>query len=191
MKGKKVPPPKDVENELKKLYKNLPFLNWARLRFIGNLRVLTISYIIGIFLALPKTLGTEISAYLRHPWIIWPLVLFVICVGLGNVIYELACPVIVKKFESPAVFYENQLRIKKLQKETYPDDPFDASLYHVGTAYYDDLKTYPPLRWCACILYGIGLLALLFLLIVNFFYLWWASVPSDAIFCRGALTVVR
>jgi hypothetical protein len=154
----------DIEKELLSLNSQLSRWHWGRLRFIGNLRVLSVSYIIGAAVALPKLLGQEdILDYLHNPYIIWPLGIFVVGVSLGNLIYELFCPVIIKKFENLPVFYENQLRIKKIQKETYPGDPFNASLLHVGREYIKELGSGAVARFLALGLYVVSALALLFL----------------------------
>jgi hypothetical protein len=154
----------DVEKELESLYSQTSRLHWGRLRFIGSLRVLSVSYIIGAAVALPKLLGKQdILSFLHNPYIICPLAIFMVGVSLGNLLYELFCPVIIKKFESLAVFYENQLRIKKIQQETYPNDPFHANLLHVGREYINKLGSGRVARLLALALYIISFLALLFL----------------------------
>jgi hypothetical protein len=156
--------PGNIEKELEKLYSGISRLHWGRLRFIGSFRVLSVSYIIGAAVALPKLLGQDsISSYLHNPYIIGPLAVFVLGAGLGNLLYELFCPAIIKKFENLAVFYENQLRIKKIQNETYPHDPFKANLLHVGQEYIKELGSGAAARFLAFGLYVVSFLALLFL----------------------------
>ncbi len=150
--------------QLEELRRGIPALHWGRLRFIGSLRVLSISYIIGAAVALPKLLGEDdLLSFLHNPYIIGPLAIFVVGVGLGNLIYELFCPATVKKFESLAVFYETQLKIKKIQMETYPQDPFEANLLHVAGSYIEDLGSFQAARGLAFGLYVASLAALLFL----------------------------
>ena len=172
--------PGNVENELEKLYSRISRLHWGRLRFIGSFRVLSVSYIIGAAVALPKLLGQDsISSYLHNPYIIGPLAVFVLGAGLGNLLYELFCPAIIKKFENLAVFYENQLRIKKIQNETYPHDPFKANLLHVGQEYIKELGSGAAARFLAFGLYLVSFLALLFLAVSLYIFTGlWAAPPA-------------
>jgi hypothetical protein len=153
----------DINARIAELRKTIPILHWGRLRFIGSLRTLSVSYIVGAAVALPRLAGTDdLRIYLDDPQIMGSLIAFVVGVSLGNLVYDLFCPVIVKKFESLVIYYENQLRIKRLQLETYPDDPFEASLLHVAEHYIGDLGSRPAARLICLALYVTGFLALLY-----------------------------
>lgn len=155
----------DINKRIEELSKTIPRLHWGRLRFIGSLRSLSVSFVIGLVLALPELIGTNIKEYIKTPQVLWPMVIFVIGIGLAYLSYEIFCPVIIKKFHSLADFYQHQLGIKKLQIETYPDDPYKADLVHVSEHYIKLLSQKTVARWVTAMFYVVGFLSLLYLLI--------------------------
>lgn len=155
--------PDDVEKRIDALIETMPRFHWGRLRFIGNLRTLVVSYVIGLAVALPDLLGSDLKQYIKNPELLVPMIVFVIGVGLAYLCYELFCPTIVKRFENLPDFYEHQLNIKKIQMETYPNDPFKADLMHVAQHYIEALDEKYPARYLAIALYLIGFLSLLLL----------------------------
>ncbi|RIK32637.1 MAG: hypothetical protein DCC56_02150 [Anaerolineae bacterium] len=160
----KTPKQEDFDKELDRLRKTIPRVHWGRLRFIGNVRNLSVSIMIGLALALPDLIGTDLVKYLKNPQLINSLLVFITANGLAYLFYEIFCPPIIKKFESLADFYEHQLNIKKLQLETYPKDPFEANLQHVAKHYIRNLGQYNIARWITLILYIVGFGALIYLL---------------------------
>ena len=155
-----------VEQSIRARQAKVPKLNWNRLRFIGSLRVLILSYIVGLVAALPNLIGTELREHISNPTFLWLLILFVSGFGLAYLFYELFCPPVLKKFENLPDFYEHQLTIKKLQQEAYPADPFDADLLHVASQYYADQGRRPPARYLTLAFYLVGFAAFLFLHLV-------------------------
>jgi len=155
----------DIEKKISDLAKTIPKLHWGRLRFIGSLRTLIVSYIAGLAVALPDLIGTDLKQYIKNPQILLPMIVFVAGVALAYLFYEFFCPTIVKRYENLPDFYEHQLNIKKLQIETYPSDPFKADLMHVAEHYIKALGKYRVARYITITLYIISFLALLFLLV--------------------------
>lgn len=151
-----------VEEKIAELRKTIPKLHWGRLRFVGSLRVLSVSYVLGLAVALPNLVGTGVTSYLTSPCILWPMASYVGGVSLANLFYHLFCPAIVQKFENLSDFYEHQLGIKKLQMETYPSDPFVANLLHVSEHYIKALGSRAAARVVSLGLYIASFLALLF-----------------------------
>lgn len=163
----------DVERKIKALRETLPRLHWGRLRFLGKLRTLVLSYVVGIVVLLPDLIGTDsFTQFLEQPQIIWPVVTFVISIGLAYLSYEYFCPVIIKRFDNLSEFYEHQLNIKKLQLETYPNDPFKADMLHVAENYIASLGERRIARYFTLLFYAIGFIALLFLVVVLLFARW-------------------
>lgn len=158
------PKHKDPDKELNQLKKTIPYLHWGRLRFIGNIRNLTVSFVIGFVLAVPDLIGTDVIKYLKNPQLMGALVVFITSIGLAYLFYEFFCPPIIKKFESLADFYEHQLSIKKLQLETYPKDSFEANLQHVAEHYIQNLGKYFIARWITLLLYITGFGSLIYLI---------------------------
>ena len=155
----------DIESKISELSQTIPRMHWGRLRFIGSIRNLSVSFLLGLILALPELIGTDIKEYLKAPQILWPMVIFALGIGLAYLAYEIFCPAIVKKFESLSDFYQHQLSIKKLQIETYPKDPFHADMLHVSEQYINLLRQKPAARWLTALLYVVGFVSLIYLLV--------------------------
>lgn len=152
----------DVKAKIKELRKTIPLLHWGCLRFVGSLRVLSVSYIIGAIVALLNLIGTDLTVYLRNTKILLSITIYVVFISLANLIYYFFCPVIIKKFENLPDFYEHQLNIKRLQLDTYPSDPFDANLLHVAEHYITALGSSWGARVISLVLFVIGFIALIF-----------------------------
>lgn len=135
----------DIDTKIRDLHRKTPFFHWGKLRFIGSIRVLSVISFIGAILAaglsLPQLKQINASDLLSDSYIVWSFIFFIISLLLVNLIYYIFCPSIIKKFLSLSDFYMHQINIKKCQQETYPDDPFDASLEHVSKQYISDLST--------------------------------------------------
>jgi hypothetical protein len=155
---------------LDEILNKVPRLHWGRVRFIGNLRTLVVGYMLAVAIALPDLVGTDLRRYLKDPPFIWLLVASAFGLGLAFLIYELSCPAVVRRFEKLADFYETQLRIKKLQIDTYPSDPFEASLLHCAKHYVDSLQRHRAAMYLSILSYSVGFLAL-FLLVIRLYHI--------------------
>ncbi len=155
-----------TEKTIKELNKKTPWLHWGRLRFIGSIRVISVMSFLGAGIAagfsLPQLAQKNINDILSQPPVIWSFFFFIISLLIANLIFHIYCPPIVKKFESLADFYMHQLQIKKNQMETYPDDPFDASLSHVSKEYIKNLSIKVCVRWTSLLLFIFSILCLMF-----------------------------
>lgn len=110
-------------------------VNWWRLRAAGDIGFLKFSYL--VLIAAPL-LGKhqEILDSLQIEW--WYLGIIYVAnfsLALANILYDAACPTIVKKFASPNELYERMLTIRELAARAYPNDGFDATLAHCTAAY--------------------------------------------------------
>ena len=79
--------------------------------------------------------------------------MFVATLFSSNIIFHAVCPPIIKKFESLAALYQQQLEIKKIQTEIYPKEEFDASLNHVADFYIKNLNENAFARWASLLLF--------------------------------------
>lgn len=111
-------------------------LNWWKLRSVGNLSVLKISYIAlaaAPFLTKFREIGRALNLY--DQYIILASFFGGIFLASANLFYDIGCPVIIKRFASPNDLYKDMLEIKSLSLQIYHDDEFDASLNHCKRAY--------------------------------------------------------
>ncbi len=110
-------------------------MNWWSLRSVGSLYVLKVSYIVLLVVPLLSKHDELIRALGLPHWFVATLFLASFSLALANLIYDIWCPTIVKRFASPNDLYEKMLQIRKLTVLLYPADDFDASLGHCKSAY--------------------------------------------------------
>ncbi len=133
--------------------------NWWQLRSVGNLKFLKLSY-----LALASVPFLRQHEYLVQflgvrMWFLTTVFFASVALALANLIYDIECPHIIKRFESPNDLYARMLHIKRLSLQLYPGDDFDATLAHCKTAYVNQSYDKPFWRIVCSLLYlGSGLL---------------------------------
>lgn len=161
----------DIDKVIEELKKKCSVVNWGRLRFIGSLRILSVIPFVGAgivtILGLPQFSSVNAKKLLEDIWIIGSLMTFLISLFSANVIYHIACPPVIKKFETLADLYREQLLIKKSQMETYPNDKFEADLLHITKFYFENLSKCWVARWGSLLLFSLSLIAL-FCFLYNF-----------------------
>lgn len=149
---------------MKHLWHANGLLNWWRLRSVGNLKVLKVSYFV-LFAAPVLSKYESIATYLGLSiWLIVIAFFASLCLALANLIYDIACPTVIKRFDSPNDLYKEMLEIKNLSAHLYPDDGFDASLKHCKASYMN-LSTAKPFWGLVCALFY-NVAGLLFLMIL-------------------------
>lgn len=162
------PSKKDIDKELEELKKKTPLLNWGKLRFVGSLRILSVVPFVGAgivaVLNLPQFSQVNAKLLLEDVWTIGALFAFLILLFSANVLYHIFCPPVIKRFESLADLYQQQLSIKKSQMETYPDDIFKADLKHVAEFYVEQLGIFWLSRWACILLFVFSLVSLFYFL---------------------------
>jgi multidrug efflux pump subunit AcrB len=120
---------------LAKAWQELANPGWANLRAVGNLRFLKVSYILLVFVPV-LTSNNGVTEFLGFaPWVLAVTFFASLFLALANVIYDVGCPAIIKRFESPNDLYERMLQIRELSQKLYPGDGFEASLHHCKEAY--------------------------------------------------------
>jgi hypothetical protein len=121
---------------MKPLWGATGVFNWWSLRSVGNLVVLKVSYPV---LALTPFISEykEISKILHiyNNRITLAAFFASLFLAIANLIYDVFCPVIVKRFDSPNTMYKEMLDIKIRSILGHPSDSFDASLDHCKEAY--------------------------------------------------------
>lgn len=113
--------------------------NWLKLRPVGNLIFLKISYVSLLIIPvlssdnyIAKVLfsGAELDFFVFYFGSLF--------LALANIIYDIFCPAVIKRFQSPNDLYFKMLEIKKLSFEFYPEDKFNASIAHCKEKFKSD-----------------------------------------------------
>jgi hypothetical protein len=139
-------------------------ITWWHLRSVGNLWVLKVSYVALALIPL-LTSHNRVSQWLGFEvWSLGVVYFANLFLALANLIYDIACPVVVQRFASPNDLYLEMLKIAKLSLQLYPDDNFNASLSHSRDKYVTDSKSTPFLRLIcfSCYLAAGGLFMIFF-----------------------------
>ena len=110
-------------------------MKWGSLRSVGNLYVLKVSYAVLVLVPLLSKHDNVITFLGMSSC--WLAILFTASFSLAvaNLVYDIRCPVIIKRFASPNDLYEKMLQIKALSESLYPRDDFKADLTHCKGAY--------------------------------------------------------
>jgi len=136
-------------------------VNWWSLRAVGSLYVLKVSYVVLVIAPFLST-HKELIQLLGLPgWLVATLFLASFSLALANLVYDIWCPTIVKRFASPNDLYAKMLEIRKVSVLLYPNDDFDASLEHCKTAYDSQSRSRWFARWMCTILFVVSGLAFL------------------------------
>lgn len=136
-------------------------MNWWSLRAAGSLYVLKVSYLVLLVVPLLSAHQALIDALGVPHWFAATLFLASLSLALANLVFDIWCPTIVKRFASPNDLYERMLQIRRLSFWLYPDDLFDASLEHCKAAYNAESKSLCFARWACTILFFISAAAFL------------------------------
>jgi hypothetical protein len=128
-------------------------VNWWKLRSVGNLYVLKLSYT--VFISAPWLSKYVSQARIPHipAWLLATLFLAGLSLAFANLVYDIWCPAIVKRFPSPNDLYAEMLKIRKLAVSLYPQDQFDASLEHCRSAYKAESESRCAARWLCTVLF--------------------------------------
>lgn len=128
-------------------------MNWWNLRSVGNLYVLKVSYAV-LLIAPFLSKHEQLTAFLDMPtWLLATLFLGSLSLALANLVYDIWCPTIIKRFPSGNDLYFKMLEIKKLSWLLYPDDNFDASKTHCLSAYETQSKSRCVARWLCTVFF--------------------------------------
>jgi hypothetical protein len=134
------------------------YFNWWSLRSVGNLVVLKVSYPV---LALTPFISEykQISEFLRlyNNKIVLSTFFASLALALANLLYDIFCPPIVKRFDSPNTLYKEMLDIKIRAQLAEPADAFDASIDHCKSAYNTFAAAKPIFGAICAILYLISI----------------------------------
>jgi hypothetical protein len=118
---------------MRRIWGNNGLINWWSLRPVGNLFTLKVSYPVLIlvpFISKYEEFAKSIGIY---NWIILTSFFGSLSLALANLLYDILCPIIVKKFDSQNTLYKEMLQIKSDSLKCYPHDN-GSSLTQVGNA---------------------------------------------------------
>lgn len=110
-------------------------INWITLRAVGGIAVLKVSYAAVIALPIVASNSLLAGALGLSSWEIALVYFSSVTLACANLLYDIFCPAILKRFNSPNDLYHKMLEIRALSKEQYPEDNFEASLQHCKDAF--------------------------------------------------------
>jgi hypothetical protein len=138
-----------------------PLLPWTSLRPVGKFPLFKVSYI--VLLGVPL-LSKVIVFFDVHTdtWFFAALYFGNLAMALGNLVFDVFCPAIIKRFGSPNDLYDRMLDIAAKQRQSYPEDVWTGNLEHSWAAYGRENRSRRFVRVACGILFFIGFLLLLY-----------------------------
>lgn len=139
------------------LHLRLPSRDWQGLRSVGNLRFLKVSYFIlavGPLISEKRSAGEILSLDPVYLGILYFASLFL---AIANLIYDISCPDIVKRYASWSDYYEANLKIGQMATLVYPEDHFHGSLEFSRTRYEAAVQSKSFMRLTASTSYYISI----------------------------------
>jgi len=134
-------------------------MNWWKLRAVGNLKLLKVSYVVLGVIPLLSHYDKVVVRLGFKPWFLGAVFFASLFLALANLIYDIACPTIVKRFASPNDLYSEMLAIKEKSQKLYLTDKFDASHEHCISAYTNAANANPGARYlCLALFLSAGFL---------------------------------
>ncbi|MFQ1701689.1 hypothetical protein ACJ5NV_13965 [Loktanella agnita] len=111
-------------------------VNWWGLRSVGSIPALKVSYLVLFLVPVTARYDAVTEALGLYNWVMIASFFSSLCLAVANLIYDIFCPVIVKRFASPNDMYFEMLKIKEKSASLYPQDKFDACLEHCQKSYF-------------------------------------------------------
>lgn len=136
---------------------------WSSLRSLGNFALFKVSYV--ALLVLPWV--SRIAEYLQSGGYTYIGALYFgdLFLALANLVYDIRCPSVIKRWESPDDFYIQMLDVAAKQQQCYPDDEWVGNLEHSKAAYTRLAYSLPTTRALCASLYCVGLTLLSYVLV--------------------------
>lgn len=153
-----------VINESTQEKKTAPWITWWSLRPVGKFPLFKVSYL--ALLAVP--LISKLIALFNiqtNPLFFAALYFGNLSLALGNLLFDLFCPVLIKRFESPNDLYNQMLDITDKQQKCYPDDEWIGSISHSWAAYENQNLSRSIPCYLSAVLYGLGFLMLSYVIV--------------------------
>ena len=151
---------------ISKILRSLFILEWYDLREVGNLKFLKAAYI-ALAVVPFLTKHAVVTQYLEIPrWYLATIFFGSVFLAVANLIYDIRCPTIVKRFASPTELYRERLEIKLLSLQAYPTDDFNAQVEHCTESYRSESKARPLGRFLCSVLYNVS--GLLFAVVLGY-----------------------
>ena len=113
---------------------------------MGNLKVLKVSYAVWVVVPFLTRQGWLIDALNIGKWQLAEVYFATVFLAIANLVYDLGCPPIIKRFASPNDLYSKMLEMRALSVRLYPEDQFRASYSHCESAYLKKTDSGPRLR---------------------------------------------
>lgn len=104
---------------------------WSSCRSVGNIALLKVSYLVLVLAPFAPAFIEEVRSLGLDTCQIFALYFSSLILALANAIYDIFCPSIIKRFESPNDMFRDMIAIKKLSSSVFPrSDKFVADYGH-------------------------------------------------------------
>jgi len=137
---------------------NLRKIYWFFLRPFGQFPLLKVSYI--ALVAIP--LASHFPPVFRFggPYFFPALYFGNLMVALASLLYDIFCPIIIKRFASRNDLYDKMLDIAAKQQQLYPADNWIGTLQHSDEAYKGAAMSGPIKAFLCFLFYLLGFVLL-------------------------------
>ncbi|MGP6088554.1 hypothetical protein [Antarctobacter jejuensis] len=151
-------------------------VNWISLKPAGNILLLRVSYfslLLAPFLT-KNGFFSQIAGVSRGDLLI--LYFSSIFLAAANLLFDIFCPVVIRRFESANDLYLKMLEIKDLSAKHYPRDDFQADLQHCKEKFVRDKRSNPNWgRTCRLLFYmaALGFGMVFVKRAISLFFIFW------------------
>jgi hypothetical protein len=137
-------------------------VNWFALRPLGHFPLLKVSYL--ALIAIPLISHVPRLFNFAGPYFFPAAYFGNLSLALASLLYDIFCPIIIKRFASANDLYSQMLDITAKQQNLYPDDQWVGNLDHSLTAYRREATSKPLLAYVCLAFYLIGFACLGYLI---------------------------
>src|SRR5687767_5738717 len=109
--------------------------NWWTLKPVGKFPLLKVSYISLIALPFISSFQEFLDFLGLSRFIQFCTFFASFLLALANLAFDIGCPVIIRRFDSPNDLYRSMLEIKTFSHFNYPEDKFNATFDHCKNSY--------------------------------------------------------
>lgn len=122
-------------------------MGWKSVRVVGNLAILKVSYFALVAIPFASNFVGILEGIGFSRLQMMMLYFSSFSLAIANLLYDVFCPPIIKRFESPNDLYRDMLTIKEKSVAVYPNDKFIGDYKHAVDAYRRKDASRPWVFW--------------------------------------------
>lgn len=143
-------------------------IKWSSCRTVGNLQILKVSYaalvlapFMGAFIPELREIGFSTCQILA-------LYFSSLSLAVANVLYDIFCPSVIKRFASPNDLFRDMVSIKDVSSRVYPrTDKFEARYEHAKNGWRSANESRKFANWLVMILFLLASALFLYLIVAR------------------------